>query len=277
MALFVHNLTNVDVSIWDPNHGLTGMSWQIDVHLEGKLGDDGMLLDFGAVKPWIKAVLDSGPDHTLLIPTQAPNTRISSCQEGLCFHAETPYPAEIKGPEEAFTLIPATHIDAAVFAAYGSRLLSQAYPDNVDHVGIKVHQEAIDEAAYGYSHGLKRHSGNCQRIAHGHRSHLAVYQQGQRQPTLEAHWAEWLNHRYLVEEADITHQSANTLTCRYTALQGNFELTLPMNRCAVLGSPTTVENIARWLASQIARYTGQKTEVVAYEGINKGATADAAP
>lgn len=277
MALFVHNLTNVDVSIWDSRHGLTGMSWQIDVHLEGRLGEDGMLLDFGAVKPWIKAVLDNGPDHTLLIPTQAPNIRISSCQEGLCFHAEAPYPVEIKGPEEAFTLIPATRIDATVFAAYGSRLLNQAYPDNVDHVSIKVHQEAIDEAAYGYSHGLKRHSGNCQRIAHGHRSRLQVYQQGQRQPTLEVHWAEWLNHRYLVEKADITQQSANTLTCRYTAPQGNFELTLPMKRCAVLESPTTVENIARWLASRIARHTGQKTEVVAYEGINKGATANAAP
>ncbi|MDR5898780.1 6-carboxytetrahydropterin synthase [Halomonas vilamensis] len=277
MALFVHNLTNVDVSIWDTAHGLTGMSWQVDVQLEGQLGEDGMLLDFGAVKPWIKNVLDNGPDHTLLIPSQAPGITIFPCQEGLCFRAEIPFPIEIKGPKDAFTLISASHIDASVFAAYANELLNQARPDNVDHVKIKAQQETIDGASYGYSHGLKRHAGNCQRIAHGHRSRLSVHQQGRRQPILEAHWAEWLNHRYLVEEADITHQCANTLTCSYTAAQGNFELTLPMNRCAILESPTTVENITRWLANQIAGQTSQKTEVVAYEGINKGATAIAAP
>ena len=35
--------------------------------LEGALGEDGMLFDFGEIKPWIKHTLDSGLDHTLVV------------------------------------------------------------------------------------------------------------------------------------------------------------------------------------------------------------------
>ena len=67
------------------------------------------------------------------------------------------------------------------------------------------------------------------------------------------------------------------LTCRYEAAQGSFSITLPSERCSVLPKPTTVENIALWLADQIAKQTGTATHVYAYEGIDKGATAQASP
>ncbi|WP_268895910.1 hypothetical protein [Vreelandella azerica] len=41
--------------------------------------------------------------------------------------------------------------------------------------------------------------------------------------------------------------------------------------------PTTIENIAQWLADKVATQTSEPTHIVVFEGISKGATADASP
>ncbi|WP_447895861.1 6-carboxytetrahydropterin synthase [Vreelandella sp. GE22] len=273
MALFVDQLSHIDVSVWCPEKGLTGCSWQVDAVLDGELGEDGMLFDFGKVKPFIKKTLDSGVDHTLLVPTKAPGVSVSRCEEGLCVRATTPYPFEVRGPASAFTLIETEEVALDALTESLSQALTQSCPENVARVALTLTNEVIDGAAYGYSHGLKRHDGNCQRIAHGHRSRLAIFQHGERQHELERQWAAWLDQRYLLERADIAWQDDKTLECRYVADEGAFSITLPMSRCALLPYPTTVENIARWLAAEIARETGVPTRVHAFEGFNKGATA----
>lgn len=277
MSLFVNQLTHIDVSLWCPEKGLTGCSWQVDALLDGELGDDGMLFDFGQVKPWIKRSLDSGLDHTLLVPTQAPGVEISHCDEGVCVRTTTPYVMEVCGPAEAFTLLPWEVITVAQVTQHLSHRLTHQRPDNVDKITLNISEEPIDGAAYGYSHGLKRHLGNCQRIAHGHRSRLYIWQGGERQTALEQRWATWLDNRYLLEQADIASQDESQLTCRYKAAQGDFSISLPAQRCSVLATPTTVENLAVWLAERIAAQTGKATFVQAFEGINKGATANAEP
>ncbi|WNL40833.1 6-carboxytetrahydropterin synthase [Halomonas sp. PAMB 3264] len=274
MALFVKELSHIDVSVWCPQNGLTGVSWQVDASLEGELGEDGMLFDFGRVKPFIKKTLDAGVDHTLLVPVQAPGVSVEACDEGLCVRATAPYAFEVRGPLQAFTLIEAATIERAALADSISQTLTRTCPENVERVTLTFFDEVIDGAAYGYSHGLKRHDGNCQRIAHGHRSRLEIYQHGERQPAIERRWASWLDQRYLLERADIDTQGETRLTCRYMAGEGAFALTLPVERCAVLPYPTTVENIARWLAREIASETGTPTRVHAFEGFNKGATGE---
>ena len=277
MALFVNQLTHIDVSLWCPQRGLVGCSWQVDALLEGALGEDGMLFDFGEVKPWIKRTLDGGLDHTLLIPIQAPGITVTECDEGLCIRTTIPYPMEVRGPAEAFSLLPWESVTLEQVAKYLSHALTEQRPVNVDRVTLTLSDEAISGAAYGYSHGLKRHQGNCQRIAHGHRSRLAIWQSGERQSGLEMHWANWLDNRYLLEQADIESQDDEFLTCDYQAAQGDFSIRLPVSRCAILPGPTTVENIAIWLAHSITRDSGQATCVQAFEGINKGAFAEATP
>lgn len=276
MTLFVNNLTNIDASIWSPQRGLSGASWHVDVELDGELGEDGMLFDFGEVKPWIKSRLDAGLDHTLLVPTQAAGVKIEECSEGLHMAAELPFPFEVRAPRQGFTLFPWGEITAERLGAHLSNELSKRPPPRVEAIRIRLREELADGAIYSYSHGLKHHKGNCQRIAHGHRSHLRIWRDGQRDPELETFWAQRLDNGYLVDDADIVdpRRHDDVMRVRYRSGQGQFQLQLPKERCHTLPAPTTVENIAAWLAHQIAQSTGAHIRVQAFEGIDKGALAE---
>ncbi|WP_251978230.1 6-pyruvoyl trahydropterin synthase family protein [Salinicola avicenniae] len=276
MTLFVNNLTNIDASIWSPTHGLCGASWHVDVELDGELGEDGMLFDFGEVKPWIKSRLDASLDHTLLVPTQAPGVDISECSEGLQMTAELPYTFDVRAPRQGFTLLPWSEISAERLGNHLSQELSKRPPPRVDAIRVRLREETPEGAIYTYSHGLKHHSGNCQRIAHGHRSHLRIWRGGQRDVELETYWAEQLNNGYLIDSEDLVEgrEGDEILKIRYRAAQGQFQLKMPGNRCHVLNAPTTVEHIAAWLANRIARDTDDTILVQAFEGIDKGALAE---
>ncbi|WP_104203536.1 6-carboxytetrahydropterin synthase [Billgrantia saliphila] len=279
MTLFVNRLTQLDVSLWCPQRGLIGASWLVDAELDGELGEDGMLFDFGEVKPWIKSRLDVSIDHTLLVPTRAPAIEIAECGEGLGVRTALPYAMEIRAPRQAFTLLPWQEIVPQRLGDHLARELMKRPPPRVSDIRLRLRDETIDGAAYTYSHGLKRHTGNCQRIAHGHRSRLHIWQRGERCPSLEQEWASRLDDRYLVDTADILDgnepELRHTLTSRYRAEQGRFHLRLPLERCIALPGPTTIEHIAAWLAQHIMKETGRTTRVQAFEGIDKGAIAEA--
>ncbi|MDY7117325.1 6-carboxytetrahydropterin synthase [Halomonas sp. SSL-5] len=281
MTLFVNRLTQLDVSWWCPTRGLVGASWHVDVELDGELGEDGMLFDFGEVKPWIKQRLDADADHTLLVPTHAPGLELHDCREGLCVRTTLPWAMELRAPHQALTLLPWQEIRAERLADHLAAELMRRPPPRVSDIRLRLREEEIEGAAYTYSHGLRRHAGNCQRIAHGHRSRLHIWQLGDRMPGLERQWADWLADRYLLDEADIVSDDASIwqqqLTTGYRTDQGQFLLSLPRERCHVLPTPTTVEWIADWLARQIATETGVATRVQAFEGIDKGAIAHASP
>ncbi|MBW6391137.1 6-carboxytetrahydropterin synthase [Billgrantia antri] len=281
MTLFVNRLSQLDASLWCPQRGLIGVSWYVDAELDGELGEDGMLFDFGEVKPWIKSRLDAGADHTLLVPTRAPGISVSECSEGICLRTSHPYSLEVRAPRQAFTLLPWAEVTPERLADFLARELMKRPPPRVSDIRLRLRAEVFDGAAYTYSHGLKHHAGNCQRIAHGHRSRLHIWQRGERCPALETQWARYLDDRYLVDATDVIDQAefeiSPSLTSRYRAEQGRFQLRLPLERCIVLDSPTTVEHIAEWLARQIAGQTGLSTRVQAFEGIDKGAIAEVRP
>ncbi|MHB0774137.1 6-carboxytetrahydropterin synthase [Halomonas sp. WWR20] len=278
MTLFVNGLTQFDASLWCPSRGLIGVSWQVNAELDGELGEDGMLFDFGEVKPWIKSRLDAEADHTLVVPTKAPGVTVHECAEGLCLRATLPYSMEVRGPRQAFTLLPWSEITAERLARHYGEALTRRPPPRVEAIRLTLHEEHIDEAAYTYSHGLKRHVGNCQRIAHGHRSRLHIWHNGTRDAKLEAQWAQRLTDRYLIDVEDIVDgddERHDQLTTRYRSAQGQFFLRLPSERCEVLPTPTTVEHIAAWIAHEIARDSKAHIRVQAFEGIGKGAFAEA--
>jgi len=131
---------------------------------------------------------------------------------------------------------------------------------------------------YQYSHGLSKHQGNCQRIAHGHRSELQIYIDAQRSLSWEQYWFEQWQDIYLGTRhhlIDDKFQEPDYHHFTYQAPQGDFFLKLPKQQCYLIDEESTVENIAQHLAEHIAaKEPGKSIKVRAFEGIGKGSVAE---
>lgn len=274
MRLFVDQLTVMDFSLLHPDRGLVGESWRVDVELEGVLDEQGMVLDFGDVKRQVKWLIDERFDHRLLVPADHPQLNVQG--EELRFFTTKGEFIRHCGPAEAVQFIAGDQVtpDNAVRAI--AAMLKPLLPSNVQAVRLRLYPETIDTAWYRYSHGLKGHCGNCQRIAHGHRSRIEISRNGVREPSLENRWAERFQDIYIGNEADmvaiIQHNDQSCFRFAYEAEQGAFELELPASRCYLIDSESTVENIARHIREQLEReYPADQFLVRAFEGIGKGA------
>src|SRR5690349_6848090 len=188
--LFVEHLTVVDCAYLDAQRGLVGESWIVDIELEGELDDQGMVLDFSEVKKKLKQTVDKVADHRLVVPSRSPQLDfvLSGEGTGLSFRAETGA-IEHVGPQKSICNIDADTVDTASVARQLEPWLAKAVPKSVTKVAVKLRPEAITGAYYHYTHGLKKHEGQCQRIAHGHRSKLEVRVNGRRDERHERHWA----------------------------------------------------------------------------------------
>ena len=152
----------------------------------------------------------------------------------------------------------------------------QTTNSNVAEVRLTLRHEVVDGAYYHYAHGLKKHTGHCQRIAHGHRSRIEIRLDGRREPALEQAWAGHWKDIYLGTQEDIVVDGAERVRFEYTSVDGDFALELPAQRCELLDGDTTVEKLARYIAQAVhAEHPGRQVEVRAYEGVLKGAVARA--
>ena len=152
----------------------------------------------------------------------------------------------------------------------------QLFANNTDK---RTLEEVIEGAYYHYVHGLKKHLGNCQRIAHGHRSPIRIDRNGHRAYDLEERWAKLWQDIYVGTEEDVARRFVGEdgigyITFEYEANQGEFALTLPEHRVYMLETDTTVELIAAHIADKLkAEFSGEEIQVKAYEGVGKGAIA----
>jgi 6-pyruvoyl-tetrahydropterin synthase len=276
--LFVNRLTVIDNSILSPSRGLIGESWQVDIELEGDLDYQGMVLDFGEVKRSIKHLIDEQFDHKLLVPAEFAGLTISEYDDSLhlTFVTEQGRLIEHRSPHDAVRLVPCEHIAADRLAQIIGDVLSPQTPDNVVSVKVRLWPETIDGALYHYSHGLKHHAGNCQRIAHGHRSRLEILRNGRRAPDLEAAWANDWTDVYIATREDLigtsTRDGERYLEFGYRSAQGRFGLTVAADACQLIDTESTVENIAQFIADTLkTRHPDDRFRVYAYEGVDKGA------
>ena|SRR5689334_20378719 len=275
--LFVEHLTVIDCAYLDAQRGLVGESWIVDLELEGELDDQGMVLDFGEVKKKLKNAVDHVADHKLLVPGKAPELQLvlSPTGSGLAFRAATG-PIEHQAPVKAICNVNAEAITADSLAAQIEPALKKAVPPSVTAARVKLRTEAIHGNYYQYTHGLKKHAGHCQRIAHGHRSKLHIAVNGRRDERLERQWADRWRDIYLGTSADIVSHGKGRIRFEYRSGEGEFALELPVDRCDLLQTDSTVERIAEHLCMQVAaERPGSKVEVRAYEGVMKGAIATA--
>jgi 6-pyruvoyl-tetrahydropterin synthase len=275
--LFVDNLTVIDFSYLDTVRGVVGESWMVDVELVGELDHQGMIFDFGYVKKKIKRYIDNEIDHCLLVPIN-----VSGCS---CKYIESSvlidFPLSSGGfishysPQNAVMLVNSGAINKEYIANELQVGIKDLLPKNIKSIQIQLRSEATDDAYYHYTHGLQKHSGQCQRIAHGHRSCIEIIINGERNASLETEWASRLQDSYIAtldhvrEEFEINDVLHTHLL--YTALEGNFSISLPSSKVIIMPVESTVENIATYLAKLVAEENKADVVVKAYEGVGKGA------
>jgi 6-pyruvoyl-tetrahydropterin synthase len=274
-SLFVEQLTVIDCAYLDAARGLVGESWIVDIELIGDLDDQSMVLDFGEVKRRLKRAIDGSVDHTLVVPRLAPELSLSTSADKVELLFRSDLGAfEHQSPPVAVSLVDAAVIDIDSVIAYLKPRLAEVLPPNVSELRLQLRNERIDGAYYHYTHGLKKHNGHCQRIAHGHRSHIEIRVDGARSAKLEADVAaRWLD-IYLGSVEDIVVRGNGRLRFAYDAPEGHFEIALPDARVECMDGDTTVERIAEWIA-QLPRSAAVSglLEIRAYEGVMKGAIA----
>ncbi|MEP2613247.1 6-carboxytetrahydropterin synthase, partial [Marinobacter alexandrii] len=188
--LFVDNLTVIDFAYLDPTRGLVGESWIADVVLGGELDDQGMVFDFSNVKRTIKRVIDERVDHRLVIPRGYEGLSWDENQPDTFQWALTDGSEIIhRSPDEAVVWLSSERVVPSAVARLLEHELLAVLPANVTSIEINLREEVIEGAYYHYVHGLKKHLGNCQRIAHGHRSPIRIDRNGYRDYELERKWA----------------------------------------------------------------------------------------
>jgi 6-pyruvoyl-tetrahydropterin synthase len=171
MRLFVDNLTNVDFSYLHPQRGLLGETWLASTHLQGALDAQGMVCDFGVVKKTLRNWLDDELDHRLAVPALSPHLTLTEQGEQMVLQWRGASGViECESPRQAIALVNATEITPHSVSQWCIDQLKPLLPDTIDRLALDFAAETIDGASYHYSHGLKKNAGNCQRIAHGHRS-----------------------------------------------------------------------------------------------------------
>jgi len=277
-ALFVDNLTNIDFAYFHPERGIVGESLMLDVELFGELNDEGMLFDFSFVKKRIKSCVDSLVDHKLLVARDQANITIEQAPQQLtlklrtkngdCYHHVS--------PEQAVFFIDAENITTESIASVIQQEMMAILPENVTRIKLNLRTEDIDGDYYHYSHGLKKHFGDCQRIAHGHRSKIEIWENSEYSKKWSSHIAKMWQDIYLATEEDIKgSEIVNDVDCwlfQYHANQGLFQLVIPKHRCFLIKSDTTVELIANYLANYLKEKVPlSEFKVKAFEGVDKGA------
>ncbi|RUO43562.1 6-carboxytetrahydropterin synthase [Idiomarina aquatica] len=292
MQLFVNDLTVIDCSYLCPQRGIVGESWIVDIILDGALNEQSMVLDFGRVKKQIKRIIDDSVDHKLVVPAGHAYTKVTHTDDESSHWVDFMRPngksIHLYCPADAFAYIDAEEVTALTVTDYLRAVIKRELPGNVEGLTLSLRPEAIDGFYYHYTHGLKKHDGNCQRIAHGHRSKLQIFLDNMRQPVLEKQWSDRWADIYLGSADDLcdvtqmlrsadARQAATSAThvgYSYTADQGLFELCVPKAENYVIDTDSTVECIAQYLADTIKQQVPeQAVQVRAYEGVGKGAIA----
>lgn len=278
--LFVDNLTVIDFAYLDATRGLVGESWIVDVVLGGELDDQGMVFDFSNVKRTIKRVIDERVDHRLVIPRGYSGLEWNEDEpDRFVWHLKDGTRILHQSPDEAVVWLSSERVVPSAVATLLEHELRAVLPANVTDVEISLREDVIEGAYYHYVHGLKKHLGNCQRIAHGHRSPIRIDRNGHRDRDLENRWAKLWEDVYVGSEEDVTQRwvaedGTAYVNFEYEANQGEFALTLPESRVYMLDSDTTVELIAAHIAEQLkAEFPEDVIRVKAYEGVGKGAIA----
>ena len=288
MQLFVNDLTVMDFSYLCPERGMVGESWIVDVILSGDLNEESMVLDFGKVKKQLKQLIDEYIDHKLLVPVEHEYSHVKhdpkSDRVRVDFNRPNNKSIHLNCPAEAYAFVYSDEINMDSVGVYLKEVLATHLPENVENITLHLREEIITSPYYHYTHGLKKHDGNCQRIAHGHRSRIDILLDGEVCVDSQRYWAERWEDIYIATREDQIAYSDRKLKGKvenqedyhcfaYESSQGYFELLIPKSDCEIIETDSTVECLAQHLLEEQKKRTPDGVcQVIAYEGVGKGAT-----
>lgn len=121
---------------------LHGHNYQVSVRVEGELGEDGYVLDFGLVKHAVKRVCEE-LDERVILPERSDCLRVSRDEGQVIARYEDG--ATFSFPESDVRLLPIVHSSAEELARYVLARLRTELPD-LERRGVRSLEVGVAEA-----------------------------------------------------------------------------------------------------------------------------------
>ena len=293
ITLFYKNATVLDYAYLDDHLGVVGNSLKVNVEFIGQTDDEGVVYDFSYAKKKVKEVIDRDCDHRLVVPKHLVQSLDNDLTKLEYIYGHGDEKMTYECPSEGLCAIPFAHVSNENLTAYLEEQVLKEMPDTVTAIRLELEEETLPEnkARFHYTHGLKEHYGNCQRLFHGHQNTVDVYINNKRDESWEqkisrelfkgnVHFALWEN---IINKDDVIKASGQKLPegrfnelpqieIEYEASQGKFKGSLPGRAVYIVQEESTVENLSIHFAKLVKASVseGDIVRVHAYEGIAKG-------
>ena len=269
-TIFINALDSIDCALFDHRTGIIGQSWYLDVQAQGSGDHNYFVSDFKEIKTQVRDFVRLHLDHRLLLPTH-----VTVRQQGDTWQLGTAEQTwTYTCPPAAVLQLPLPQLDRPSIASWLTNALQQHLGD-APRITASLRQLNTDDAAYfHYTHGLPGHTGNCQRLLHGHLGAVQVQHNGVRQPALEKYlWDKILpchNVHFLNSQHAVIDDKR--ISMAYESSQGYFAVTFPRRHAVVLPQmESSIEAITHYFAQQLRQHGVRAAEVICYEGMDKGA------
>lgn len=293
ISLFYKNVTVLDYAFLCDHRGVVGDALKVHVEFIGKTDEEGVVYDFSYAKKKVKEVIDRECDHRLVVPKGVVETLGNNNTQLKFQFGMTDMPLEYTCPEEGICELPSYHVNKTTIASHLENLVLKEMPETVTAIKLTLEDESLSDEKpfFHYTHGLKEHYGNCQRLFHGHKNTVDVFVDGKERRDLEdylatelfhhsIHFCKWEN---VQNKEEILPRMQNSspegrfpeipqVEIAYTSGQGTFKGKLPGSEVFFMTEESTVENLSMLFAKIIKQKVGNsKVMVRAYEGVAKGA------
>jgi 6-pyruvoyl-tetrahydropterin synthase len=303
MDLFIKDLTVVDYAYASKERGIIGNSLNTEIIFHGSTDHEGVVYDFSLAKKAAKKIIDAGPDHALVVPKGHLKRYID---EGGQERAKFDWISDVgdyfyDAPLQAFYEVDSDVVTVKAIEKQLEKDIMEKMPPNIGKITIRLSEESFEESRprYHYTHGLKTHYGNCQRLFHGHQNTIRIWTDGHQDLPSERLFSTIFKDVHLAILENIVHVADHTgilaatpeairdllqdylgtnlripytIAIQYDGNQGRFYGILPKNTVSLLTRETTVEYIAQHVAETLKEAAPSKTVTAqAFEGIGKGA------
>lgn len=295
-SIFINDLDQIDLA-YPSNGGIEGKSFIVDVELEGKLDDNGFILDFSLAKAKIKKILKDTADHALILPNKRHQMKIDrSSPENvdllLHFSNET---WAYNCPLDAIYEIEHHEFDVKVLEKTLNKSIQSQLGSDVQCTTIlREKKRQLEGSLFHYTHGITGHLGLCQRLFHGHTgelsisSHISSLNPSSIEKDVIDNFFKRSTHIAAKDQMVSSSSTKKSMTVMgtnlllrdyhhisYTGSKGRFEALIPKNKVIILDQTPSIENtilsVHQYIHSKHGENVSKNLKIHLMEGVCKGA------